>query len=850
MKPSGLTPKVNYYTINSRDTMGDLLSPKRQDVIDRLKRRFELYKRRHNGVQQRYEFGKKALNEQSSQSALLLRQKWLESKAKKASKSKTKSDNTGSDHRNQMVTKKLRSKIDKAESSVTDLQQHIQTHAENVYRFDEDDGPSPAKTHATSTSCSASNVDVSVHINVHQVTSSGSKQDQTISANVTVNQTVRAHVESESDKISNVECKQEPSSVETKLNNSTEDNNNDSDIGQDFEDIFNAFEKEKDIDLPTELIDELKKFDEIYNTHVQESEGSSEAAGLKTSENSNMFASNMYMDASAGQGQVRSPPYRGASGQTVSAPITEGGLAAETLKQLAAQHQQHQPHVAMQQKQFGMKSAIDPFSDMSDTGNYSTARNGYPQEYYNTSSAGNGSYLGQNSIGYSNKPTISGYGMSPKQMTHYAPSPVADTGPSSLQQLQNQVAHFNTGPQMEITQTQQLQLSDGSHRMQMSQTQQIQLRQQPFPNISLTQQQGFSTSPNMGSNTSQSPPYMGDPMGMQSQHGMVHGKMHPDQRQHMPPQYMGRPPPEYKMQHAANGMSGMNSNGMGPNPLETIQNMVNTHPNQAYSSGVKSESNDIQNGMRSAQMSAMQQQQQHQQMGMSMSQAQLSYSNQSMQRQGSFPGAMPHQMAARPQQRPNTPSYTSAIMRNQRPPNVNIGPDGLNISQPRHAQEWAARGMNPMVAQAPRPGVQSTSPNMMHYRSFSTDGAAAQMQMHHQGQTQRSMHMNSMQSQHSAMMQQQQQHGNNPHAQQQMMMQQQHQRMQMSQQMAAQGHRQTPPYGMSQGYPQTSSSQDDILNLLDSAPNQSTDFFDVQTGVGSAEANWYDIEDILGNAVK
>merc|ERR1719193_2067205 len=31
---------------------------------------------------------------------------------------------------------------------------------------------------------------------------------------------------------------------------------------------------------------------------------------------------------------------------------------------------------------------------------------------------------------------------------------------------------------------------------------------------------------------------------------------------------------------------------------------------------------------------------------------------------------------------PPTTHFTSAIMRNQRPPNVNVGPDGLNISQP------------------------------------------------------------------------------------------------------------------------------------------------------------------------
>lgn len=83
------------------------MSPKRRDVIDRLRRRFDVYRRRHNGFQQRYDFGQRSIYEQERQHALVLRQKWLESKAKKASKSKSKSDNSGSDHRNQNVAVSL-----------------------------------------------------------------------------------------------------------------------------------------------------------------------------------------------------------------------------------------------------------------------------------------------------------------------------------------------------------------------------------------------------------------------------------------------------------------------------------------------------------------------------------------------------------------------------------------------------------------------------------------------------------------------------------------------------------------------------------------------------------------------
>lgn len=739
--------------------------------------------------------------------------------------------------------KKLKHKLD---NNSAENQQQIQKHAARVYSFDDDDGPTPPKTQATATSTSALDggisSSVSVHI-VHQINNGSAQTESKISTNVTVNQTIKSQTEnSDPDVQANIECKEE----------ANEDNNNqgdndvcdEKDLGIDdlgIEQILQAVENGKDI--PSSLKDELSKFDEILNNINKDSDGSD--SGLKTSESSAMFASDMYMDPTQSQA-YRTPPAQHSASQ---GPMPEGGLAAEALKRMATQHQQHQPD------QFGVKSAIDPFSDMSETGNFN-ARNGYPHEYYSGNMQNRSSSAGPypqapGGMGYQGKQALPGYSQNNKQLAPYGmqtPSSQSEAGPSSLQQLQNQVAaHFNhgPGPQMEITQTQHMAVSDGSHRMQMSQTQQIHLRQPPFPNISLTQQQGFSASPSMGPghnggpNTSQSQSFMNDQMLQQQQ--MMQAKMHPDQRQAHMQQYVNRPPPEYKMQ---NGMgTGMNgTNNMGPNPLQTIQNMVNqtnTQQNQVYSS-VKSESNDMQNGMRSAQMSAMQQQQ----MGMTMSQAQFNYSNQTMQRQASFPGAMTHPMAARAQ-RQNSPAFTSAIMRNQRPPNVNIGPDGLNISQPRMPQEWGPRGMNPMTAQGPRPGVPATSASMMHYRSFSTgDGTNGQMQMHHQGQ--RTMHMETMQSQQAAMMQ----HSGSAHTQQMMMQQ---QRMQMSQPMGqGQGShpRQTPPYSMTsqpgQSYPPPGASQDDLLNLLDNAPNQNTDFFDVRTSVAGSEDNWCDIEDILG----
>lgn len=815
--------------------MGDFLSPKRRKDCDRLRRRLEQLTRHHNGCCQRYEYGQKAIYEQERQTALLLRQKWLDSKAKKTSKGKAKSDSSHPDHRNQIITKRLKHKIDG--NLDTQNQTQTQGHSENSYRFPEDDEPAAKKP---TPSNSSTNIDgqlssVSVHI-VHQINSGSTQQESKISTNVTVNSTIKSQDSKEAEVKTNVECKQEPfdDSASKGSNQSNVSQDDNADLESDIADILSSFDNVDDI--PQDIIAELDKFDKIYKS-VQDSETND--SGLNSSsDKGSMFSPGMYVDAAQTHGQVRSPPmqpYRTAPTGQPHVPVSsmsEGGPAAETLKQMAAQHQQHHPG----QEQFGVKSAIDPFSDIPDTSQYSQ-RNGYPAKYqYSGQRPGSGgAFNGQQCLGYPNKPSVPPYGVS-KPLTHYSHT-LSDSGPSSLQQLQNQVAHFNQGPQMEITQTQHMQLSDGSHRMQLSQTQQIHLRQ-PVHNISLTQQQGFSSSPSMGPTP---PNFMtNDQLAMHQQ--MMQSKLQGDQRQqatsaHMQ-QYMNRPPPEYEMQHA-NGISGaMTGNSIGTNPLQTIQNMVNqtnTHTNQGYSN-VKSESNDLhmQNGIRTAHMSAMQQQQQmsnsvNPSVGISMAQAQMQYSN--VQRQASYPGAMAHAQARG--QGPNTPTYTSALMRNQRPPNVDIGPQGLNISQPR-AHDWP--GPRTMMQASGPP----TSTGMLSYRSYSTDSA---VEMRLQQQQQTSVQMSAMQSQ-AAMMQ------GNAQAQQQMMMQQ--QRLQMSHQMAGRSHTtQSPSYSMttppSSSFPQASASQDDILNLLDSAPNQSTDFFDVQTSVGGTEANWYDIDDILGN---
>ncbi|XP_077558605.1 uncharacterized protein LOC144174060 [Haemaphysalis longicornis] len=76
---------------------GDVLPPKRQAVVDRLRRRIELYRRHHNATLPRYEQTASAVCENQRQETLLLKQRYLESKAKKAKRSehKTLKDTSG-----------------------------------------------------------------------------------------------------------------------------------------------------------------------------------------------------------------------------------------------------------------------------------------------------------------------------------------------------------------------------------------------------------------------------------------------------------------------------------------------------------------------------------------------------------------------------------------------------------------------------------------------------------------------------------------------------------------------------------------------------------------------------------
>lgn len=93
----GRQPGVSVLNGCEANMRGDVLPPKRQAVVDRLRRRIELYRRHHNATLPRYEQAASAVYEDQRQETLLLKQRYLESKAKKAKRSehKTLKDTSG-----------------------------------------------------------------------------------------------------------------------------------------------------------------------------------------------------------------------------------------------------------------------------------------------------------------------------------------------------------------------------------------------------------------------------------------------------------------------------------------------------------------------------------------------------------------------------------------------------------------------------------------------------------------------------------------------------------------------------------------------------------------------------------
>ncbi|KAG5317314.1 MAM protein, partial [Pseudoatta argentina] len=73
--------------------MGEVLTPKRQAIVDRLRRRLENYRRRQNDCIPRFDQSFNGLCEQNIQDTLVLKQRFLESKAKRQAKKTDKKQN-------------------------------------------------------------------------------------------------------------------------------------------------------------------------------------------------------------------------------------------------------------------------------------------------------------------------------------------------------------------------------------------------------------------------------------------------------------------------------------------------------------------------------------------------------------------------------------------------------------------------------------------------------------------------------------------------------------------------------------------------------------------------------------
>lgn len=717
----------------------------------------------------------------------------------------------------------LKKKIDNNQSETPNLDT-------SAFDFDDSDTITTQKTVK-----SGSGVDVSVHI-VQEITGGNAQQVQT---NVAVSTTVKTHfggapseakgnasasTSVETNTSTKIECKQEPNDELPCVDSSNSDiSNSGSGIldQEELEEILKTIERDES-KLSEEIFNELEEFDRIYRLKIsQEDSNDSSMYGSMTGSSPGLHKQPPFETGSAGNSAnmfesppanpVRTPPvpFRPPGAITT---MTETGPAAETLKQMAAQHQSNQHHpAAFGSKQF---SSHDPSYN-----NYS--QNVDPSTYTHQQSYNNQQNVRNGSVYHEGSPDMfSGT----KPLTHY-PGANTNNTPSSLQQLQNQVQSFTQSPQMEITQSQHMQVNDGARRLHMSQTQHMNMRQPP-QNISMSQHQSFSMPNNMAQR--QSPGYMNEQMKMQQ---MYQEKMRQDQRhqsmQAAQMQHFMRPPPEYKMQQPA--PEGYPNNGGRQNPLQTMQDMVeqtNNIQTPGYG-GIKTEV--MPNGMmqqQSAQMAAvMQRSNSTSASGPAMGPndpSQAGYHMAHMQRQQSYPGSQMESALAARQGRQNGHNYTSAIMRNQRPPNVNVGPDGLNISQPR-SQEWP-RHMMPQHTGVPRQPSQS----MMCANNYSGTTVANGMA----GNQPRPMQMSAIQSQ-AAMMQ------NSAQAQHMMMQQ---QGMQMSQRMAM-ANQSNANYNQR---PQ----QDDFMNILDSASQGSnSDFIDnmaAQSSGVSSDAAWLD-EILSGN---
>ncbi|XP_013390851.1 mastermind-like protein 1 [Lingula anatina] len=771
--------------------MGDFFPPKRKDVVDRLRRRIEFYRRHQNGTYTRYQNNFQELTEHIHKDTEVYHQKWLDSRTKKASKHSRVSRDSSDSSRQVANTQKLKRKLEGNNGG---------ENIDSGYHCDQ--AASPQAKHSrpsTATQNSVGSLSVQVQIKSHSEHPQNSQTDLTVSA------TVRTHAGALNDGTNvhtstSVDCKQPKQEPIEEQSCSPPLDGTDVNVDE-LQDILDTLAKEEGEGIPPELMKEipadiLKDFDII--THCADAKDKS-PGGSTYSNNGMMYggATQSMHPPQFPDGQQGTPgpifdqhmnpmnsvpsgppmpaatnayrqqpqhlPHTPNTGGPPPSLLDTGGPAAETLKQMAAQHQSSgggYPNMA----------AKPPYAEQHEMQYSRGAYPGYPQSAmpYNQQGvypysqqvprAGPGEVEvhrqqlppGHPMAGGMQDPSLSYAGTKP--LSHYSPDMMNGMPPSSLRQLQNQFGPASSqgqalpGNSLQITQSQNMEVMQGSQRMQVSQTQHMNINAGQGTPISMAQRQSFNIAAQHAQNNAQynmNEQHMR--MQQQQQHAhMMQAKMRQEeqqkremeqQRQHQQQQqqqaahmqYLNNrpPPPEYKMHpgsappHSAAAAAAAYQASMGSsNPLQTMQNMVNqTSVNQSAGFGpVKSENLPGTPGT------------------VGPPGIQAGYSA-GMQRQQSYPGAPGSQSAYNQPSKPSTPTYTSPLMRNERPPNVNVGPAGLNISEQRTPNWGRSQSQGPHYPGMARPPQQMTPHSMMQYGSFaaqngtySTAGSTGGMQ--------------------------------------------------------------------------------------------------------------------------
>ena len=375
----------------------------------------------------------------------------------------------------------------------------------SAFDFDEPDNTTTQKTSVSSTHSK-----ISVQIDI---SGGNPQQNQKIQTNVNVSTTVHPGSDQKSGQNStnietntSFECKQEPSDDPQCGGSNKSDSSQNSDIlnQAELDDILKTIGDPGEGNISDHLFEQLTRFDQILAETVNKEDSNdnigtdkmfdmtSASPGLQKppsagpspfsdpTQPSVVFDNNQNINVNP---TVQTPPvnqnYR--NPQSVSLSETTGP-AAETLKQMAAQHQSQRQDVPP--GGYPMKT-MGPFSATESNSNNYRQNGGYPPNSYDPymSTSQSSSYMGQqppqqqhqgmsetrnSQMAYSgqnkNEMTPMAYGgAGNKPISHYPNSQTShpqSSAPSSLQQLQNQVAHFNQGQgQMEITQTQHMQVS-------------------------------------------------------------------------------------------------------------------------------------------------------------------------------------------------------------------------------------------------------------------------------------------------------------------------------------------------------------------------------------------------------